>query len=433
MTRSLPRLLTVLLSCSIINIFSISLLAQDLDYAKTVVGTLASEKMKGRGYVEQGDRTAAEYIAGEFEKNGLKKFGKSYFQNFSTSVNTFPGNMQLSINGKALIPGVEFLVDPAAPGIKGSFATVTITADDMLDDQIWMTKMNAASGKILVVNAVPGENHSKDQQKKIQEVTNLLQYNQSLSARGAIVLTNNKLTWSGSTEVASRPSFTVKASAISGPVETIELNVENKFVKNHSTQNVVGYVEGNMKDSLIVLTAHYDHLGMMGSQTMFPGANDNASGVAFLLNLVKHYSSQPQKYSIVFIAFAGEEIGLIGSQYFTSHPMFPLKKIKFLINFDMAGTGDDGIQVVNGKIYPAKFDLLVKLNTEGNLLKQIKNRGEACNSDHCMFHQKGVPCFFIYTLGGIQAYHDVYDKAETLPLTEFEDYFRLVTSFISKI
>jgi Zn-dependent M28 family amino/carboxypeptidase len=188
-----------------------------------------------------------------------------------------------------------------------------------------------------------------------------------------------------------------------------------------------------MKDSLIVLTAHYDHLGMMGSKTIFPGANDNASGTALLLSLVKHYAAQPQKYTIVFIAFAGEEIGLIGSGYFTENPVFPLTKIKFLVNFDMAGTGDDGIQVVNGKIYQSKFDLLTKLNNEGSLMKQVKIRGEACNSDHCMFHSKGVPCFFIYTLGGIQAYHDVYDKADTLPFTDFEDYFRLITAFIAKL
>ena len=133
------------------------------------------------------------------------------------------------------------------------------------------------------------------------------------------------------------------------------------------------------------------------------------------------------------MAFAAEEIGLIGSKYFTDHPLFPLKKIKFLLNFDLAGTGDDGIQVVNGKNYQQKFDLLTKLNDQDKLLKQIKIRGEACNSDHCMFHNKGVPCFFIYTLGGIQAYHDIYDRAETLPLTEYQDYFTLLVRFISNL
>src|SRR5690606_32142640 len=99
----------------------------------------------------------------------------------------------------------------------------------------------------------------------------------------------------------------------------------------------------------------------------------------------------------------------------------------------ISGTGDDGIQVVNGSVYPRKFEKLKNINDSEQLLKEVKVRGEACNSDHCMFHRKGVPSFFIYTLGGIQAYHDVNDKAETLPLTEFEDYFRLITRFIDEL
>ena len=151
--------------------------------------------------------------------------------------------------------------------------------------------------------------------------------------------------------------------------------------------------------------------------------------------MAKHFSNQGEKpkYTLAFIAFSGEGLGLLGAKYFTERPLFPLKKIKFLMNYDISGTGDDGIQVVNGKVYKDKFDLLVSLNQKYNLLKEVKIRGEACNSDHCMFHMAGVPSFFIYTLGGIQAYHDVYDKAETLPLTEYEDYFKLIIAFVKEI
>jgi hypothetical protein len=422
----------VILFCLAV-LFANFLFAQDLPYARSVVATLASPQMKGRGYVESGDHKAADFIAGEFQKAGLKKFGKNYFQNFTTPVNSFPGAMQLTVNGKALIPGEDFLVDAGSPGIKGSFETVTLTADELLNDQQWQTKVRSASGKIVVLNAFANEAYDKDQLKRIQMIREYLQYGTDNPAKATVIISSAKLTWSGSTEVLPRPIFTIKASSVAESIVKLELNVENKFFKNYESQNIVGYLEGQEKDSLIVLTAHYDHLGMMGSNTMFPGANDNASGVAFLLNLVKYYSAQQQKYTMVFIAFAGEEIGLIGSHYFTEHPCFPLSKIKFLINFDMAGTGDDGIQVVNGKIYQSKFDLLTKLNNDGSLMKQVKIRGEACNSDHCMFYKKGVPCFFIYTLGGIQAYHDIYDKAETLPFTDFEDYFKLVTGFIKAL
>src|SRR5688572_4122200 len=407
--------------------------AQQVSYAKEVIATLCSDPMKGRGYVENGDRNAANYLAGEFEKAGLKKYSKTYFQTFTTPVNSFPGKMSLSVNGKKLKPGEEFLIDPGSPGISGKFSIEILTAEDLLSNDGWIKKIKNGASKFVVVSAIDKNKYSAEQLKHIDEVISFLKYSNDNPAKGTLILTTEKLTWSGSTELFSKPCFTIKASALSEPIASVELSAENKFLKNHQTQNVIGYLEGTKKDSLLVLTAHYDHLGMMGNEAMFPGANDNASGVSLLLNFVKHFSANKPKYTVVFIAFAAEEIGLIGSKYFTDHPLFPLAKIKFLINFDMAGTGDDGIQVVNGKIYQQKFDLMVKLNGQDKLMKQVKIRGEACNSDHCMFHSKGVPCFFIYTLGGIQAYHDIYDRSETLPLTDYQDYYTLLVKFIEKL
>ena len=110
-------------------------------------------------------------------------------------------------------------------------------------------------------------------------------------------------------------------------------------------------------DSFIFITAHYDHLGGMGKDTYFPGANDNASGDALLLSLAKYYVAHPAKYSIGFILFAGEEAGLVGSKYYTENPIVPLKNIRFLINTDLAGTGDEGITVVNATEFPNEFAL----------------------------------------------------------------------------
>ena len=170
----------------------------------------------------------------------------------------------------------------------------------------------------------------------------------------------------------------------------------------------------------------------MGNKTIFPGANDNASGVSMLLNLAKAYSkNNNSKYSLLFIAFAGEEMGLLGSKYYTEHPVVPLEKIKFLINLDLLGTGDDGLMVVNGEIYPQQFNLLDSLNTVHHYLNHIGKRGKARNSDHYYFSEKGVPAFFLYTLGGIKAYHDIDDKGSTLPLTKYKEVFRLISDFIN--
>jgi Zn-dependent M28 family amino/carboxypeptidase len=171
----------------------------------------------------------------------------------------------------------------------------------------------------------------------------------------------------------------------------------------------------------------------MGKDTYFPGANDNASGVSLLLNLAHYYASHPQPYSIAFICFAGEEAGILGSKYFTNNPLVSLKNIRFLINTDLAGTGEEGITVVNATEFPKEFAMMKEANINPVLLTAINSRGKAANSDHYFFTEKGVPAFFFYTLGGIKAYHDVFDKSATLPLNEHEDLFKLIVKFNQKL
>jgi Zn-dependent M28 family amino/carboxypeptidase len=178
-----------------------------------------------------------------------------------------------------------------------------------------------------------------------------------------------------------------------------------------------------------MLSAHYDHLGQMGT-AIFRGANDNASGVAMLLALAKHYGKNKPKFDTYFLFTTAEEIGLLGSYYFIENAPFDLRKIKMLVNLDMVGTGDEGITVVNAKKHKSYFELLQKLNDGG--ITKIKERGEACNSDHCLFDQIGVPAVFIYTLGGKQAYHDIYDNGEDLSLEAFDELQELIIESLSQ-
>lgn len=404
-------------------------ISQDLNYAKEVVQKLASQEFKGRGYVGNGDGLAAQYIAREFQTIGLKSFKKSFIQKFTTSVNTFPGVVKLSADSTQLIPGVDFLVDPGSPRISGRFETLRVKVSDIFNPDGLRNILPGAQGKFIVLDPFDRKDYGKEELKQIDDFTNFLKYHPDNIAAGSILLTKDKLTWSGSITQYSKPTFIVKVDANFSLPEHVNVQLDNVFINKYKTQNVVGYVEGQQTDSLVVFIAHYDHLGMMGNQTIFPGANDNASGIAMLLNLAKYYQVNQPKYSTAFIAFGGEELGLLGSKHFIENPLFDLKKVKFLINFDISGTGDDGIQVVNGSMYRDQFDRLSQINEENGFLPRIKIRGAACNSDHCMFDMKNVPNFFIYTLGGIQAYHDIHDKAETLPLTKFEDYFRLMVEF----
>jgi len=96
---------------------------------------------------------------------------------------------------------------------------------------------------------------------------------------------------------------------------------------------------------------------------------------------------------------------------------------------DIMGTGEEGITVVNGSVFKTEFDKLKEINTQHNFIKDVKIRGKAANSDHYFFAENGVKACFIYTMGGIKAYHDIYDRAETLPLNEFENLFKLITKF----
>ena len=226
------------------------------------------------------------------------------------------------------------------------------------------------------------------------------------------------------------PVLIIKSSAFHYPVTSLDVHINNKFLNEYRTQNVVGYIPGTVcPDSFLVYTAHYDHLGMMGKSIYFPGANDNASGTSMMLILARYFSRHPQRYSVVFIGFTGEEAGLLGSGYFTGHPLINLSGIKFLVNLDLVGTGVDGITVVNATEFPHPFEMLCHLNDTGRYLVNIKKRGKACNSDHCPFYACGVPCFFIYTLGGIAAYHNLDDRPETLPLTAFEALSKLLIAF----
>ncbi|MBB6237077.1 hypothetical protein HDC90_001695 [Pedobacter sp. AK013] len=360
--------------------------AQDSTYTRTIVNTLTSKTFWGRGYTKEGMKKAADYIANVYQKTGLSPMGTTYKQTFNFPVNTFPGKMMVAINGQKLIPGKDFIINHESPGIK---QTAGLTPVDSLN------------------------------------------YHASSSLQ---VLLKDKLTWSVATQVGDVTTIQLNKKSFTAIPKEINVDIENKFIPNFEAANVCGLVKGTKyPDSPLIVTAHYDHLGGMGADTYFPGANDNAAGVATLLSLAKYYAANPQPYSIGFICFAGEEAGLLGSRFFVENPLIPLSKIKFLINLDLVGTGEAGMTVVNASVYPKAFALLNAINNQNHYISKINSRGKAANSDHYFFTEKGVPAFFIYTQGGPSAYHDIFDKPETLPLTEYKDLFKLIVGFNQKL
>jgi len=368
----------------------ISTHAQDSLYARKVINMLCSKQFAGRGYIKNGLDISAKYIVGELKKFKVQPlFNTGYYQWFDFNVNTFPGKMNLTINDKILKPGIDFIVSPESSGLKGKFNV------EKKDSVTYM-----GNSEIPIVISL-----------------------------------KRKLTFSVSTENVNYCGVELLNNGSFNDIKTVEVSVENKLLNKYICKNICAYINGKdeKNDTVIMLTAHYDHLGMMGSKTYFPGANDNASGVSMLLNLVKYYAQHPPKYKTVFVFFAGEEAGLLGSKYFTEHPVFELSKIKFLVNLDLLGTGDEGITVVNATEFKPQFETIKKINAEKKYVALVKPRGKAHNSDHYWFTEKGVPSFFIYTMGGIKAYHDVYDIPKTLPLTKYNAVFKLLVDFISTI
>lgn len=437
--RSLLKLLKVLLfsymkpSLTLTLLFLFCLVnAQHADYAKQIVSTLSSAEYGGRGYVDDGNTLAAGFIREQFKEIGLKPLGKKYFQPFKVHVNTFPSRMELYVDNLKLEPGKDFLIDPASCAIEGVFDVYLIRKQDLLVKDSLDKVLKNCKGKIVVIDETGFASENKDELKRANDLIQLIRHGLEIKNAGTIVLTSDKLSWGIAGQQSSKPSFTVSGNTKINRYSTIKLVIDARLVE-YETNNVIGYISGKSSDSLYLLLAHYDHLGKMGSHIYFPGANDNASGVAMLLNLARYFKSKPLKFPVVFIATTAEEMGIIGSRYFIDHPLIDLKKIKFLINFDLAGTGEEGIKVVNGTVHRNTFQQLESLNKQGNYLKSVEARGPACNSDHCMFHNIGVPCFYIYTLGGIQAYHDIYDRPETLPLTEFDDYCKLMIRFLENM
>lgn len=135
---------------------------------------------------------------------------------------------------------------------------------------------------------------------------------------------------------------------------------------------------------------------------------------------------------MLFIAFAGEEIGLEGSQAFVKANLIDLKKVSMVLNLDILGSGEEGITVVNGSIFPRLYNELVALNTSIPAVPVIKSRGKAANSDHFPFSEKGVPALFIYTMGPNKNYHDVHDTYAQLSFDRFEALHYLFVRFLNR-
>lgn len=199
----------------------------------------------------------------------------------------------------------------------------------------------------------------------------------------------------------------------------IKENPHSQKIKQEITGiNVVGYVDNNA-DEAIIIGAHYDHIGYGnfgsrhdGDNEIHNGADDNASGVSIMINLAKSLS-QITDYNYLFIAFSGEEHGLFGSSYYAKNPTIDLKKVRFMINFDMVGRlNKERLLAINGVGTSMEWVDLINKSNKYDLKFKMTESGIG-PSDHTSFYLQNIPSIHFFT-GQHEDYHKPSDDVEKI-------------------
>ena len=408
------------------------------NYFESVIKDLTSDKYNGRGYTYGGMLKASQYLGKEFKKIGLNPIDKTYFQEVEFPINIIE-DATLVINGEILVYGKDFIVKPSSKSIQLNQSlenyifpindyVKSFQSKDEIRNFIASDYQNQNGRNIILP---PIKNALDSIKTYYKQWANTYEKDENKN-RAIFRFVSDSLTASLSQRQANVTEFIIKEKYYNDNLSLDSFSVSANFNPQFKFNNIIGYLNGENNDSVIVVSAHYDHLGRVGN-SIFPGASDNASGTAMVLDLAKYFSKHKPKYKMVFMLFGAEEAGIVGALNYVKNPMFPLEKIKFLVNLDIMGAGEDGVQVVNGTKFKTEFDKLVKINKEKSLLKEIKIRGESCNSDHCPFYEKGVPSFFIYTLGGKGNYHNIYDTYDNLNLKFSPQVKQLLIQFINQL
>ena len=360
-----------------------SLRAQDEAYARRVIRSLSSSSMYGRGTSYHGDSIAAAYLASEFQKMGVRPLAQGYLQYYNYACYSHEGPVSLSISGTDLTPYDHFRIYPAS---RHDLPKKMKTArwKKQMKDGTWLFSVDKLDTYVPVVGVANSD--------------------------------------AGSPIVVE-----VLDSLLPRHPRKVQLDVPLHYHEAYRTQNVVGYVQGEV-DSMMVFTAHYDHCGTMGDGVLFPGAHDNASGVAAVMDIARRSALTKPHYTMVFMLFSGEESGLKGSKYAAEHPLIDFSKVRLLCNIDLFCGGDEGIMVFNAKSADTKgfFERMKALNDQRKVAPEVRPRDNSANSDHYWFTSR-CPAIFILTMGGpFGGYHDPADTCDACNLKHYKDYLKLL-------
>jgi hypothetical protein len=447
---------------------------------------LTSDECEGRGINTKGINLAAEHIAQEFKKAGLKPAGDegTYFQHFGVIKGSKLGETnELLLRGPqnqriALEMGKHFSVIALGGGGKVSapvvFAGYGVTASEPKYDDY--AGLDVAGKVVIVLRRMPRQgneanpfnsNQNNQHASLLSKVTNA----QAHKAAAIILVNDNVLAaekqdelvtfeyTAQSRETADVPALHLRRSFVNHIIESslnmglaeVEKEIDRNFtplsqplpgwtcelqtsVTRESTpvKNVIGVLEGNgpLAKEIVVIGAHYDHLGYGGAGSLAPGskaihrgADDNASGTSTVIELARRFGAartpplakggQGGCRKLVFMTFSGEESGLLGSAHYCKKPLFPLEDTVAMVNMDMVGRLREDKLTIGGTGTAKTFDALIdELNAKHKLQIQKDKTGYG-PSDHQSFYGKKIPVFFFYT-GMHQQYHKPADTVDTI-------------------
>jgi len=487
---------------TILLLFPLSLFAQQKDtiaerYSHIITAdhmsknlhVLASDEYEGRETGQKGQKMAAEYIASQFRSAGIKPYkDDTYYQEFPLNL-VLPAPAAISVQGKNLESKKDFYNYPGLTEQKISTDNILFLGYGIEEDN-YNDYLNA-DVKDKVVMIMSGEPYSKDslslvtgkkrsslwstyykvkpekaREKGVQalliivddieaDVINnkhrlespTLKLNLGNKEMPIIYISRklaNSLLKKQSLDKIKEEIATTK-NTVSKKIKTdLVIDIKNS-VQKISSENVLGYIEGtDLKDELIVLTAHYDHLGKDGN-IVFNGADDDGSGTVAVINLAEAFAKAKSegkgpRRSMLFMTVAGEEKGLLGSAYYTENPVFPLKNTVCDLNIDMIGRLDEKHEKNPDYVYLIGSD---KLSSELHSISENANKTYSdleldytfndekdknrfyYRSDHYNFAKNGIPVIFYFN--GVHAdYHKETDEVEKIDFKKMEKITRLV-------
>jgi Zn-dependent M28 family amino/carboxypeptidase len=380
------------------------------------IEALTSKDYQGRQAGSDAGKGAAEYIAEQFEQFGLRPVGDegTYYQTFPvtyTPLDTIP-TLSVQLLGSDQYSNYQIYRD-YSPFVRwysgwGEVTGEAFWADDCERGDLFGLDVR---GNILVCLADTRQNWL------LEASRNALEY----GAAGLLFVTDPKTrpadfgyafkdVWVPEPLPTFRIYPELAEDIISGSGYTLDglLSVEESFPLKTSVslslsitqtdtcpgtecaaRNVLGVIPGRdpeYANELVILSAHYDHMGSSPDGTYWPGANDNASGVAVLLEIARSWREHgfvPRR-TVMFAAWDAEEIGLLGSYYYVDHPVYPLESTLSVINLDMIGVGTESLTIAGSETLSSH---LVKLANEKNVTTHLTDSGR---SDHAPFLESGI-------------------------------------------